>query len=57
MKRFSVSEQVINSIFQYLVTRPYQEVAKGIEELQKDIQEILPEADKKEVRDECELPE
>lgn len=35
MKKFIITEEVLNGILQYLMTRPYQEVAKGIEALQK----------------------
>lgn len=34
MKKFEITEEVANAILQYLATRPYQEVARLIAELQ-----------------------
>ena len=33
MKQFKISEQVLQGLMQYLATKPYSEVAQGIEAL------------------------
>lgn len=38
--RFSVSQRLLDTIIQYLMTRPYQEVAQLIDALQKDAEKI-----------------
>jgi hypothetical protein len=46
MKHFKISEELANKVLQYLATRPYQEVASLINEVQ-TIQPIEEPKDKK----------
>jgi hypothetical protein len=43
MKKFELSENIINGVLTYLATKPYQEVFQLIEALQKDAKEIVVE--------------
>jgi hypothetical protein len=45
MKKFIITEEILAGILQYLVTRPYQEVATGIQTLSK-LEEIKQEEKK-----------
>lgn len=39
-KRFSISERLLDAVVQYLGTKPFNEVAGMVSELQKDIRPI-----------------